>query len=544
MSVSPPKTIRPYQLEAVQKVINSGMSYSVIIALLPRTGKTFTAINIAKHYKKVIFTTPRNNLTDQTVKEFNQDFKGDVGFITSAKMVVDKRISIADLITLENRLKKGEITPNDYDLIIFDECHYSPEIIERIKKFFKCKIVGLSATPFDADGVWLDGWSEIFNKYDANYMVKNGYLKDMQIFQIDRLAKQGKALFNSDTLNTNKQGEYTDRSVSDALNENPEYTIDIVKSTARYLRFDEKVLVYAGSIKQCDLLTKEYSSRGYSVGVLHSKIGTKKQRKQVLEDFRNGKFNMLISVNMVTFGTDLPSVGTAVLARPIKSLSLWVQLSFRILTTSSGDSSTHAKLYDCTSTYNDLGHPFDVQGVDEVDKMEKGAYKCFKCKTTHKKFLKSVRFDSMWKIEVKQCPVCNVEQEVIKEQNARQCKRCMKIHRESAFMPYKGNHPQLVGYTYVLCCGYAIRGKKIKSLNFVPVPRKVLIKEKNNYILKLGTKKVIEILKSRNMEHKQIEKMLNIFAEKRGKQDKQFFNKLLNIARVESLNNIARFIKG
>ena len=57
----------------------------------------------------------------------------------------------------------------------------------------------------------------------------------------------------------------------------------------------------------------------------------KKERKQILDDFRSGKIKVVLNCQVLTTGFDYPELDTIVMARPTMSLALWYQIVGRAI---------------------------------------------------------------------------------------------------------------------------------------------------------------------------------------------------------------------
>ena len=79
------------------------------------------------------------------------------------------------------------------------------------------------------------------------------------------------------------------------------------------------------------------------------------ERKAIIKRFRTGETLVLCNVNIVTEGFNLPNIEVVQVARPTKSLSLWLQMVGRGLRTAEGKK--HALILDHTDNFVRLGMP-------------------------------------------------------------------------------------------------------------------------------------------------------------------------------------------
>ncbi|HEX5154335.1 MAG TPA: helicase-related protein [Parafilimonas sp.] len=98
---------------------------------------------------------------------------------------------------------------------------------------------------------------------------------------------------------------------------------DLVQS---YIDFalDKKMIVYAVNRSHCARIVEKFNSMGYSAKAIDSYTPTD-ERQKLVEDFKNNKFKILCNVNIFTEGFDCPDVDAVQLARPTKSLVLFLQ---------------------------------------------------------------------------------------------------------------------------------------------------------------------------------------------------------------------------
>ncbi len=98
---------------------------------------------------------------------------------------------------------------------------------------------------------------------------------------------------------------------------------DLVQS---YIDFalDKKMIVFAVNRAHCTKIVEKFNSSGFPAKAIDTYTSTDERRK-IVDDFRNNKFKILCNVNIFTEGFDCPDVDTVQLARPTKSLTLFLQ---------------------------------------------------------------------------------------------------------------------------------------------------------------------------------------------------------------------------
>ncbi len=82
---------------------------------------------------------------------------------------------------------------------------------------------------------------------------------------------------------------------------------DIIKEIEKIVALGERAIINVLTKKMAEELSEFLKQKNFSVNYLHSDVKTL-QRTEILMDFRQGKFNVLIGVNLLREGLDLPEV--------------------------------------------------------------------------------------------------------------------------------------------------------------------------------------------------------------------------------------------
>jgi excinuclease ABC subunit B len=82
---------------------------------------------------------------------------------------------------------------------------------------------------------------------------------------------------------------------------------DVMKEAAKAAKLNERSIINTLTKKQAEDLNTYLNSQGFKSNYLHSDVKTM-ERTEVLKNFREGKFDILIGVNLLREGLDLPEV--------------------------------------------------------------------------------------------------------------------------------------------------------------------------------------------------------------------------------------------
>lgn len=382
-------------MEALDKM-NQESSYSTLVVLPTGGGKTYTASmwllkNAIDKKKKILWIAHRQMLLDQAAESFQKfAYKEVVPHISSFCFRIVSGASshdrTSDIRSSDNLLivSKDSIGRNIERLdkwlegekelyLIVDEAHHSTaktyrKVIDYVKaKIPDLKIIGLTATPFrtaeEEQGllakIYTDG---IFNGQVVHGDVGITYqigLKELINRQI--LAKP---IFES---------FYTDEEYGDSLGvdawENIQHLDILPDEVAQQMadsaarnklivetykaKQDEygQTILFAVNVIHAIQLTSLFKKAGIKADFIVSSVRdaatgvtiSREDNEKKLEDYRNGKLKVLINVNILTEGVDLPKTKTVFLARPTVSSILMTQMVGRALrgTAAGGTSSAY-----------------------------------------------------------------------------------------------------------------------------------------------------------------------------------------------------------
>ena len=241
-----------------------------------------------------------------------------------------KNITVAGIQSIYN---KPELF-DDFDLIIVDECHAIPTAKNGMyNKFFRAvekPIIGFTATPFRLGTGYLHmGRNRLFDDIVYSIPIKKlqreGYLCNL-------IAKGTKRRMDASEIKK-QAGDYIIKELSLAFDRET-ITKDIILELVRMRDKRKKWLVFAIDIKHAEHITFELKEKGIKCACVHSKMNG--SRDEVINDFKAGKYQCLVSVAVLTTGFDAPDVDLIALLRPTSSPNLHVQIIGRGLRVSPG----------------------------------------------------------------------------------------------------------------------------------------------------------------------------------------------------------------
>lgn len=300
-----------------------------------------------------MFVCDRIELINQTSERFFKDGI-DHGVIQADHPLENfkKNIQICSIQTLARRdYKKPHI-------IFIDEAHtLYDEHKEMIKKWPDVIIVGLTATPF-TKGLG-NHFSKLIVGANTKQLIDLGFLVKPKVYAPSKpdLAKIKIV-----------KGDYDNKQLEEASN-NPKLIGDIIE---HYLKIasNKPTICFAVNIAHSKSIKEAFCKVGIYCEHLDA-YTPDKERKTIIAKFKRGEIKVLTSVDILSKGFDYPGAEVAILARPTKSLSLYIQQVGRVLRISPETGKTQAIILDHSG--NTEEHGFVDDEIDyKLDTTSKG----------------------------------------------------------------------------------------------------------------------------------------------------------------------------
>ncbi|MBC3802954.1 DEAD/DEAH box helicase [Acetobacterium fimetarium] len=388
------KEKRSHQIDsfvALSKTYNFPMEgYKGGLLVLPTgAGKTFTAVrwiceNILSKNIKVLWLAQSSYLLDQACNTFLEN----VVSIPPSRDTLNVRVVSSDpahsnssdiettddvlIMTTQTAISKFNNVPEDINgekvdsyfkrfinsckdtqiFVVLDEAHHAPaygcrnlliDIKEMIPNLY---LLGLTATPTYSDKK-NSGW--LFKIFDKGilYEAKTTKLIAENILALPVYIEKstGRELEVDDKLynrlvreHKDLPGEIVEKLAHDSAR-NDYIVNEYVSNKSKY----GKTIIFADRWFQCEYLKSKLNEKGINCEAIYSQIDAKAntpeernkrsttENQKIMKEFREGKYEVLINVKMMTEGVDIPDVKTVFLTRQTTSAILMTQMIGRAL---------------------------------------------------------------------------------------------------------------------------------------------------------------------------------------------------------------------
>ena len=322
-------TLRQYQLDAVENLRESVRAGNRCLILQAGTGsgKTIIAAQIIKNAvakkKYVLFLAHRRELIDQCADKLER-FGVPHGIIMAGRQGhVSQNVQVASIQTLWHRaVKKTRMHLPPTDLIVLDACQRSLSKTYRhlIDAYPEATVWGLTATPCRGDG---RGLGEIYDDMvccpPVVELTAAGFLVPIKYFAPSAPDLAGVKI---------RMGDYVEGELATRMDKQP-LVGSIVENWGR-LAEGRQTVVFATGVKHSMHIADEFKKAGVAAAHLDGNTPLD-ERKQILGDLFTGAITVVSNCMVLCEGWDCPPVSCCILARPTKSIGLYLQMAGRTL---------------------------------------------------------------------------------------------------------------------------------------------------------------------------------------------------------------------
>ncbi|CCH62468.1 hypothetical protein TBLA_0H01810 [Henningerozyma blattae CBS 6284] len=341
-------TLRDYQQHAIDSCLDSisNGTNRIAVSLATGGGKTVIFSNLIhqinnnssnSQFFKALILVHRRELALQALRHLKKTLPEKSIQLELGKYICNPQeadIVIASIQSLTRRLDKYSPTidtipsRDNFDLIIIDEAHHSVadsylKILNYLNPLKLIPIIGFSATfeRMDKKGLSLNFDKVVYHK-GLLEMIDDNWLCDVKYtsVNIDQLQ------LNSIETNSSTDQDFNVEQLSKIIN-TPQINQIILKT----YKFKQKshdlksTLIFATDINHVLELHKLFQNNDFISNYVTGKTPLQ-LRDSIIQDFKQGKINILINCGIFTEGTDIPNIDSILLCRPTKSRSLLVQM--------------------------------------------------------------------------------------------------------------------------------------------------------------------------------------------------------------------------
>lgn len=315
--------LRGYQADDVARLERALGKHQRVLYVLPTAaGKTIVAAAImrarVREHQRLLFLAHRREIVQQAMDRLIASGVPEVmiGVIMAgaARVRSIAPIQLASVDTLRRRDVPGSV-----DLVIVDEAHRAAAASYRwLIAELAAPVLGLTATPKRLDG---KGLAEDFDKMvvgpQSSELLDAGWLARLRAWTVP----ENNLPDLSDVRLSG--GDYQRGQLEGVMNTRA-LVGNIVEHWQR-LAAEQRTVVFCVGVEHSRHVRESFATAGVAAEHLDGETPTR-ERAAVLQRLRNGATRVLTNCDIVTEGWDEPSLKCIVMARPTKSLRLYLQM--------------------------------------------------------------------------------------------------------------------------------------------------------------------------------------------------------------------------
>lgn len=329
--------LREYQTDLIERVRDAyRKGYKAPCIVLPcGGGKSVITAEIAKQTTRkennVLFLIHRRELRDQIIRTFS-------------KWGVD--MSLCDVMMVQTAARRADkLRPPA--LVITDENHHclASSYKAIYEEFPKARFVGVTATPVRLNGDGLGDVNDVLIQgVSAKWLIENNFLAPYDYYAPSVSDLTGIKI---------SHGEYAAGDIEKLLAKNTVFG-DVI-GYYKKLAAGKQAVCYCASIRHSEEMAAAFRKAGVEAAHIDGTTPLA-ERGKIIDDFRRGALDILCNVDLISEGFDIPDCECAILLRPTKSLTLYIQQSMRCMRYKPGK---RAVIIDHVGNYARFGMPDD-----------------------------------------------------------------------------------------------------------------------------------------------------------------------------------------
>ena len=346
--------LRPYQKEARAAIFKEWEDKDKTLLVLPTgCGKTIVFADVAAERTqkgKVLILAHREELLDQASDKIRKFCNINCAVEKAERTSIgsDNPIVVGSVQSMMTEKRLSNFKQDHFKTVIVDEAHHAlANSYQNVLTHFEgAKVLGVTATPDRGDMQELGNYFEsLAYEYSLRDAVNQGYLSRIKVQTVPL-----KIDFSSVKVS---MGDFQSNDIAHALEP---YLEDIADEMAKVCK-GRHTVVFLPLVAISQMFRDILNTKGFKAAEVN---GNTKNREEILQDFADGKIDVLVNSMLLTEGWDCPIVDCIIPLRPTKIRSLYAQMVGRGTRLYPGKD--HLLILDFLwmTGRHDLVHPADI----------------------------------------------------------------------------------------------------------------------------------------------------------------------------------------
>lgn len=365
--------LRPYQqatLDALYQwwVAHPGVEHSPILALPTGAGKSVVIAELTRllwdtwpeEQPRTLVVVPSKELAEQNADKLERLLPKHLKLGYYSASVGQKRPDADVIVATIGSVAKHAHVLGNIKCVIVDECHLvNPDgpgmyrrLLNDLAKYCQFRVVGLTATPFRGNGVWLtDGDDPLFTGI-AHTVTMQTLLDSGHLAPLVR-PTDIRTRIDASGVGIASTGDYHIDALAKAVDD---YLDAAAAESAKLAADRKKWIAFTPTVENAIRFANQLKLNGVTAQVVTG-YTAKGERERLIAEFRAGRVRCLVTVLALATGFDVPDVDAVIWLRPTISPVLYVQGAGRGLRPAEGK--TDCLWLDFSDTTERLG-PIDA----------------------------------------------------------------------------------------------------------------------------------------------------------------------------------------
>ena len=313
-----PNTMQRQALKELRRYRDMGANKALVVAATA-SGKTYLAAFDARNFdaKRLLFVVHRDTILEDAKNTFQKVFlsKRTYGIFNGSNQNLDAEFIFASNVILANHLDYFE--PNEFDYIIFDECHHvTATTYQKIIEYFKPRfLLGLTATPERMDN------EDVFSMFDKNVpyelrlrdAIKNDLVVPFKYYAVRDMSV-----------------DYSDKDKVKFLSEyfKEGHCEFVAQEIEKHKPLNEKLkaVAFCRSVEHATMMAHKMSELGYCTVALTGRntTGERIEAYKSLQD-EGSPLEIIFTIDILNEGVDIPAINMVLFLRPTESSTIFIQ---------------------------------------------------------------------------------------------------------------------------------------------------------------------------------------------------------------------------
>ncbi len=314
-----PTPVQALALQALRNTRDNGARRGLVV-LATGLGKTWLAAFDAEQMraKRVLFVAHREEILSQAASTFLRIRPtARVGFYIGQQRDTNADVLCASVQTLGKDAHLQRFAHDHFDFIVVDEFHHAaaPTYQRLLQHFAPQFLLGLTATPDRSDH------SDILSLCDDNLVFSRGLLDGVHEKLLVPFHYFG---IDDDTVDYReipwRNGRFDPTELSNKLTTTAraEHALSTWKE-----HHQQRTLAFCVSTRHADFMAQHFRQAGVRAVAVYG--GSTMSRGDALDQLREGRLDVVFSVDLFNEGVDLPLIDTVMMLRPTESKILFLQ---------------------------------------------------------------------------------------------------------------------------------------------------------------------------------------------------------------------------